>query len=66
LLNDGLLNHELSPIGSFSVTATPPDRITTGQNEPNQLNLFPESAGNESGPQLRRVEKGLLYWQKGP
>ena len=40
LLNDGLLNHDLSSIGSFSVTATPPDRVTTGQNEPNQLNLF--------------------------
>ncbi len=40
LLNDGLLNHDLSSIGSFSVTATPPDRITTGANEPNQLNLF--------------------------
>lgn len=40
LLNDGLLNHDLSSIGSFSVTSTPPDRVTTGQNEPNQLNLF--------------------------
>lgn len=40
LLNDGLLNHDLSSIGSFSVTASPPDRVTTGQNEPNQLNLF--------------------------
>jgi hypothetical protein len=40
LLNDGLLNHDLSSIGSFSVSALPPDRITTGQNEPNQLNLF--------------------------
>jgi len=40
LLNDGLLNHDLSTVGSFSVTASPPDRITTGQNEPNQLNLF--------------------------
>jgi hypothetical protein len=40
LLNDGLLNHDLSSIGSFTVTATPPDRITTGANEPNQLNLF--------------------------
>ncbi|MEJ2416717.1 MAG: DUF4255 domain-containing protein [Exilibacterium sp.] len=40
LLNDGLLNHDLSSIGSFSVTATPPDRVTTGQTEPNQLNLF--------------------------
>jgi hypothetical protein len=40
LLNDGLLNHDLSQVGSFSVTASPPDRITTGQNEPNQLNLF--------------------------
>lgn len=40
LLNDGLLNHDLSTVGSFSVTASPPDRITTGLNEPNQLNLF--------------------------
>jgi Pvc16 N-terminal domain len=40
LLNDGLLNHDLSQIGSFSVTSTPPDRITTGETEPNQLNLF--------------------------
>jgi hypothetical protein len=40
LLNDGLLNHDLSSVGSFSVTAMPPDRVTTGQNEPNQLNLF--------------------------
>jgi hypothetical protein len=40
LLNDGLLNHDLSSVGSFSVTATPPDRITTGATEPNQLNLF--------------------------
>jgi hypothetical protein len=40
LLNDGLLNHDLSSIGSFTVTSTPPDRITTGQTEPNQLNVF--------------------------
>jgi hypothetical protein len=40
LLNDGLLNHDLSSIGSFSVTALPPDRITTGQTEANQLNVF--------------------------
>jgi hypothetical protein len=40
LLNDGLLNHDLSNVGSFTVSATPPDRITTGANEPNQLNLF--------------------------
>ena len=40
LLNDGLLNHDLSSIGSFTVTALPPDRISTGANEPNQLNLF--------------------------
>jgi hypothetical protein len=40
LLNDGLLDHDLSSIGSVSVTALPPDRISTGQTEPNQLNLF--------------------------
>src|SRR5262249_25797651 len=40
LLNDGMLNHDLSSVGSFSISALPPDRITTGQTEPNQLNLF--------------------------
>lgn len=40
LLNDGMLNHDLSSVGSFSVSALPPDRIATGQTEPNQLNLF--------------------------
>ena len=40
LLNDGLLNHDLSTVGSFSVTASPPDRITVGATEPNRLNLF--------------------------
>ena len=40
LLNDGLLNQDLSSIGSFSVTSLPPDRISTGQSEPNQLNVF--------------------------
>ncbi|HWU87959.1 MAG TPA: DUF4255 domain-containing protein, partial [Kofleriaceae bacterium] len=40
LLNNGLIDHDLSTIGSFTVTAQPPDRITTGQTESNQLNLF--------------------------
>jgi hypothetical protein len=40
LLNDGLIDHDLSSIGSFSITAQPPDRVTTGQTEANQLNLF--------------------------
>jgi uncharacterized protein DUF4255 len=40
MLNDGLLNHDLSNVGSFGVTALPPDRVSTGLNEPNQLNLF--------------------------
>jgi len=40
VLNGGLLNLDLSAIGSVSVSALPPDRIATGANEPNQLNLF--------------------------
>lgn len=40
LLNDGLMDHDLSTVGSFSVTAQPPDRVTTGSTENNQLNLF--------------------------
>lgn len=40
LLNDGMLDHDLSSMGSFTVTAQPPDRVTTGTTENNQLNLF--------------------------
>jgi hypothetical protein len=40
LLDNGLLDHDLSSIGSVTVTALPPDRVTTGQTESNQLNLF--------------------------
>lgn len=40
LLNNGLINNDLSQVGSFSVTALPPDRIETGNNEGNRLNLF--------------------------
>lgn len=40
LLNDGLMDHDLSTVGSFSVTAQPPDRVTTGTTENDQLNLF--------------------------
>jgi hypothetical protein len=40
LLNDGLLDHDLSSVGSFSVTAQAPDRITTGSTETNLLNIF--------------------------
>jgi hypothetical protein len=49
LLNEGLLNHDLSSIGSFAVTALPPDRVATGQNEPNQLNLFLYQVTSNSG-----------------
>src|SRR5262249_33298904 len=40
LLATRLLDHDLSQVGSVTATATPPDRVTTGANEPNQLNLF--------------------------
>lgn len=40
LLNNGLIDNELAPVGSFSVTAAPPDRVTTGDTEQNRLNLF--------------------------
>lgn len=49
LLNDGLLNHDLSTIGSFAVTAQPPDRVTTGETETNQLNLFLYQVSPNSG-----------------
>ncbi|NVH74220.1 DUF4255 domain-containing protein [Paraburkholderia sp. JPY432] len=40
LLNDGLINNDLAAIGSFSVSCLPPDRVVTGDTEPNRLNLF--------------------------
>jgi len=40
LLNDGLMDHDLASLGSFVITAQPPDRVTTGSTENNQLNLF--------------------------
>jgi Pvc16 N-terminal domain len=40
LLNDAMVNNDLSAVGSFKVSALPPDRIATGAQEPNQLNLF--------------------------
>ncbi len=41
LLSDGLINHnDLAAIGTFTVSALPPDRIQTGANEENRLNLF--------------------------
>lgn len=49
LLNDGLLNHDLSTVGNINVTTLPPDRITTGAQEPNQLNLFLYQVTSNSG-----------------
>lgn len=41
LLNDGLVNSDLAAVvGSFAVSALPPDRIPTGDREPSQINLF--------------------------
>lgn len=40
LLNEGLINNDLASIGTFTVSALPPDRIQTGANEENRLNIF--------------------------
>jgi hypothetical protein len=40
LLNDGLIDHDLSAVGSVKVSAKPPDRVFSGTEEGNQLNLF--------------------------
>jgi len=41
LLNDGIADHDLSPIGNVMVTALPPDRIpVTVADERSQINLF--------------------------
>jgi hypothetical protein len=49
LLNDGLMDHDLSTVGSFTVTAQPPDRIATGGAEANTLNLFLYQISPNSG-----------------
>jgi hypothetical protein len=40
LLNNGLIDNDLSRVGTVSISAVPPDRVTTGDDEPNRLNLF--------------------------
>jgi Pvc16 N-terminal domain len=41
LLNNGLVDHDLSAVGNVTVTALPPDRIATGNtDEHSQINLF--------------------------
>jgi len=41
LLINGIIDHDLTPsVGDVKVTALPPDRITTGDQEQSQLNLF--------------------------
>lgn len=41
LLNDGLIDHDLSgAVGNVTVSSLPPDRITTGSSEESRLNLF--------------------------
>ena len=40
VLNHGLSDPDLAPLGSVSVTAIPPDRIETGNNEKNGLTCF--------------------------
>ncbi len=41
LLNNGLIDHDLSAVGNVEVTALPPDRIdTTTQSQKSQLNLY--------------------------
>ena len=41
LLNNGVIDHDLaSAVGAVTVSALPPDRIQTGTDEDNRLNLF--------------------------
>ena len=50
LLNNGLIGHDLaSAVGAVTVTAKPPDLITTGVSEAAQLNLFMYHATENAG-----------------
>jgi hypothetical protein len=66
LLNDGLVNQDLSAIGNVTVTALPPDRIATSNaDERSQINLFlyhvtPNSGWRNVGLPSRDVDGGRL------
>jgi hypothetical protein len=50
LLNDGIVNNDISnSVGKVEVTVLPPDRIETGDSEPNRINLFMYMATHNSG-----------------
>jgi len=50
LLNDGIVNNDIaSSVGKVEVTALPPDRIETGDTEPNRINLFMYMATHNAG-----------------
>jgi hypothetical protein len=50
LLNNGMIDHDLSALGNILVTALPPDRIaTTNADEHSQLNLFLYQVSPNSG-----------------
>ena len=48
LLNDGLLDNDLSSIGSFTVTALPPDRVTDRRHGAEPAQSLPVSGHSES------------------
>jgi hypothetical protein len=66
LLNNGLIDHDLSALGNVMVTALPPDRIaTTNADEHSQLNLFlyqvsPNSGWRNAGLPSRDANGGRL------
>jgi len=66
LLNNGLIDHDVaSSVGAVTVSALPPDRITTGgPNPPTQLNLFlyrvtPNAAWRNAGLPARNAAGDL-------
>ena len=71
LLNDGLMDHDLSSIGSFAVTAQPPDRVTTGTARTTSSTSFctrsrRTSAGVTSTCRRSTAQGGALLRRRSP
>jgi uncharacterized protein DUF4255/IPT/TIG domain-containing protein len=49
LLNNGLIDHDLTAVGNVQVSAVAPDLVTTGTNEGPRLNLFMYHASTNQG-----------------
>jgi hypothetical protein len=65
LLNNGLVDHDLSAVGNVSISALSPDRLPIGQDEKSQINIFlyhvtPNTGWRNQGLPSRDINGGRL------